>query len=67
MGYALAKQAKMAGANVTLISGPVNLEAPKGINTLQIESAEEMFTAVKQYMEHMDIFIVFFLVQGRSF
>ena len=57
MGYALARQAKLAGANVTLISGPVNLDQPKGINTVHIESAQQMFDAVNQELDHVDIFI----------
>jgi len=57
MGYALARQAKMAGADVTLVSGPVNLNKPKGIDTLNVETAEEMFAAVKNHLEHTDIFI----------
>ena len=57
MGYTLAQQAKMAGANVTLISGPVYIEQPKGINTIHVESAEQMFNAVKQQLNDTHIFI----------
>jgi len=57
MGYALARQAKMAGANVTLISGPVNIEQPKGVITIHVESAEQMFSAVKQQLNDTHIFI----------
>ena len=57
MGYALARQAKIAGADVTLISGPVSLGNPKGINIIRVESAEQMFSAVKQELDNIDIFI----------
>ena len=42
MGYALARMAKYLGAEVTLISGPSNESVPKGINFIQVKSAEEM-------------------------
>ena len=42
MAYALAQEAAAAGAQVTLISGPVNLSAPETIRTLDVESAEDM-------------------------
>jgi phosphopantothenoylcysteine synthetase/decarboxylase len=47
MGYALAEAARDAGHKVTLISGPVNLSAPDGIELIRIESAKEMFLAVE--------------------
>jgi len=46
MGYALAEAAKKAGANVTLVSGPVNLAAPKNIECIAVETAAEMHQAV---------------------
>ena len=46
MGYALAKVASLRGANVTLISGPVNLTPPVGVQTVNVSSADEMFHAV---------------------
>ncbi len=57
MGYALAKQAKLAGAEVILISGPTNLEAPQGIKTIRVKTANEMFVAVKEHIFGQDIFI----------
>ncbi|MCF7969683.1 MAG: bifunctional phosphopantothenoylcysteine decarboxylase/phosphopantothenate--cysteine ligase CoaBC [Methylococcaceae bacterium] len=57
MGYALAQQAQLLGAEVTLISGPVQLAAPKNIHTLYVESAEEMYAAVMQQVSGQDIFI----------
>ncbi len=56
-GYALARQAERAGAQVTLISGPVNLAPPPNIKKLTVESAEEMFAAVHGQLKNTDIFI----------
>lgn len=44
-GYALAKAAYDAGANVTLISGPTNLDAPKGVDLVKVQTAKEMLAA----------------------
>jgi len=57
MGYALAQAAIEAGASVTLISGPCNLETPDRVNRINIESANEMHEAVKTTMPKCDIFI----------
>ena len=57
MGYALANQAKLAGAEVTLISGPVSLPPPNNIKTIHVESAKDMFDAVNQHLNPIDIFI----------
>ncbi|HKV26358.1 MAG TPA: bifunctional phosphopantothenoylcysteine decarboxylase/phosphopantothenate--cysteine ligase CoaBC [Candidatus Acidoferrum sp.] len=48
MGYAVAEAAANRGAKVLLISGPVNLEAPAGVNLISVRSAEEMKQAVLQ-------------------
>jgi phosphopantothenoylcysteine decarboxylase/phosphopantothenate--cysteine ligase len=45
-GHAIAAAAAAAGADVTLVSGPVNLPDPLGVNTIKIETAQEMFAAV---------------------
>ena len=45
-GHAIAAAAAAAGANVTLVSGPVNLPDPLGVSTVKIETAQEMFAAV---------------------
>ncbi len=42
MGYALAAEARRLGAKVTLVSGPVGLEPPTGVKTIQVESARQM-------------------------
>ena len=57
MGYALAEAAKLQGANVNLVSGPVSLRASKGINLFKINSAAEMLRRVSECMESSDIFI----------
>lgn len=55
MGFALAQAAREAGAEVTLISGPVTLPTPPGVARIDIESAEEMSAAVLN--RPADIFI----------
>ncbi len=56
MGYALAKNASRRGAEVTLITGSDILPDPDFVNTVHIESAKDMFEAVKQY-ENSDIVV----------
>jgi phosphopantothenoylcysteine decarboxylase/phosphopantothenate--cysteine ligase len=57
MGYAIARAAIAAGAEVTLISGPVSLAAPVGANMERVQTAAEMFDAVKKHATKADIFI----------
>lgn len=57
MGYSIARVACRRGANVTLVSGPVNLCAPVGVNTVNVKSAAQMFEAVKEKFEGSDIII----------
>ncbi|SFM63346.1 phosphopantothenoylcysteine decarboxylase / phosphopantothenate--cysteine ligase [Nitrosomonas communis] len=57
MGYALAQAALEAGAEVTLISGPVCLTSPVVKKFIPITSANDMFTAVKNEVAFNDIFI----------
>lgn len=57
MGYAIAKQAKMRGAKVTLVSGPVALEAPKGVEVVPVVSAKDMADAVWERADKMDMII----------
>ena len=57
MGYALAEAAKLQGANVNLVSGPVALTVNKGITLFKINSADEMLNKVFECMESSDIFI----------
>ena len=57
MGYAVARAAHEAGAKVTLISGPVALATPQGVERLDVRTAEEMFAAVKKAASKSDVFI----------
>lgn len=57
MGYALAVAAQKAGANVTLISGVTQLSPHKNCNFIQVETAQQMHSAVFENIENCDIFI----------
>lgn len=57
MGYALAQAARDAGATVRLISGPVQLDKPKGIDVESVVTAEEMHAAVMKKVADYDIFL----------
>ncbi|MDA3843631.1 MAG: bifunctional phosphopantothenoylcysteine decarboxylase/phosphopantothenate--cysteine ligase CoaBC [Candidatus Kapabacteria bacterium] len=58
MGYALAAAAKEAGADVTLISGPVHIDAPSAVNIINVTTAEEMFNASVKEFADTDIAIM---------
>ena len=57
MGYAVARAAHEAGAEVTLISGPVSLPTPAGVARVDVRTAREMFDAVKKDAKSADVFI----------
>jgi len=57
MGYAVARAVHEAGARVTLVSGPVALAAPAGVERISVRSAEQMFEAVKKAAGSSDVFI----------
>ena len=57
MGYALAKHCAQRGAEVTLITGKTQLEPPLFVRVIEVESAGEMFEAVKERYEEQDIII----------
>ncbi|MDF2377546.1 MAG: phosphopantothenoylcysteine decarboxylase [Verrucomicrobiales bacterium] len=57
MGYALAKAARNAGHEVTLISGPVSIPAPESTDLVRVETAVEMFDAVKIRINEADVAI----------
>jgi len=57
MGYATARAALEAGAEVTLVSGSVSLAAPARVKLISVTSAQEMFAAVRQAVDDADIFI----------
>lgn len=57
MGYAIASAAHRRGAKVVLVSGPVNLPEPGGVETIRVSSAMEMHEAVMAEAEHADLII----------
>ncbi|CAM4212746.1 bifunctional phosphopantothenoylcysteine decarboxylase/phosphopantothenate--cysteine ligase CoaBC [Vibrio neonatus] len=57
MGFALAEQAAKLGAEVTLISGPVNLPTPSNVKRIDVLSAQQMHQAAVQHATEHDIFI----------
>lgn len=57
MGYAIAEAARDAGARVTIISGPVRLNAPEKVTVMPVESAREMLAASLELQKNCDIFI----------
>jgi phosphopantothenoylcysteine decarboxylase/phosphopantothenate--cysteine ligase len=57
MGYALAQAAAEAGARVSLVSGPVQLEAPRGVEMISVETAQAMYAEVSARLADTDMFI----------
>lgn len=57
MGYAIAKHCMRRGANVTLVTGKTSLPKPLFMNVIEIESAQDMFEAIKAEYEKQDIII----------
>ncbi len=57
MGYAIARAAAAQGARVILISGPVSLDEPHGVEVVQVQTAEEMYRATHAHVGQADIFI----------
>lgn len=57
MGYAIAEVAAELGADVTLVSGPVNLVNPEGVKVIRVESAQEMYESVMDYFSETDVVI----------
>lgn len=57
MGYALARQAVLRGAEVVLISGKTSLEPPAGVRTVDVTSAAEMYDAVMANYEACQVLI----------
>lgn len=57
MGYAIARVASRRGAQVTLISGPTNLDKPLGVRVIDVTSAGEMYDAVVANYKDADIII----------
>ncbi|MEM7195304.1 MAG: bifunctional phosphopantothenoylcysteine decarboxylase/phosphopantothenate--cysteine ligase CoaBC [Pseudomonadota bacterium] len=57
MGYALAQAAADMGAIVTIVSGPVSLSAPEGVDVVPVQSAQNMLDAVMKRVTETDVFI----------
>lgn len=57
MGYAVAAEAQRLGMRVTLVSGPVNLPVPAGVERIAVRSAEQMLAAVTDRVAQSDLFI----------
>lgn len=58
MGYALAEAALHEGHHVILISGPTSLDVPPGVDFISVETAQEMYDAVRDMLEGVDIAIL---------
>ncbi len=58
MGYAFAAAAASRGADVRIISGPVNIASPKGVNVTRVVSAQDMYNEVMESYEDFDIIIL---------
>lgn len=57
MGYSIGQEAEKMGAEVTIISGPVNIEKPDNINVIEVRTADEMYQEVMKYEKDQDIII----------
>ncbi|MDO4795429.1 MAG: bifunctional phosphopantothenoylcysteine decarboxylase/phosphopantothenate--cysteine ligase CoaBC [Brachymonas sp.] len=57
MGFAIARAAQQAGAQVTLVAGPVHLPTPYGVQRVDVQSARDMLQAVQQHLPQQGIFI----------
>ena len=57
MGYAIAREAMLRGADVTLISGPTALKPVPGVKTVDVVSAKDMFEAVQATLPETDILV----------
>jgi phosphopantothenoylcysteine decarboxylase/phosphopantothenate--cysteine ligase len=57
MGFAVAAAAREAGAHVTIVSGPVQLQTPVGVTRINVESARDMYAAVHRQVSDADVFI----------
>ena len=57
MGYALAENARQRGAEVTLVSGPVNIPAPKGVTVVSVQSTDDLYNAMMEHAPRQDIIV----------
>ena len=58
MGYAIAKMARLRGAEVMLVSGPVNIKSFEGVDLVPVKSAADMFDAVTSRSAEADVVIM---------
>jgi phosphopantothenoylcysteine decarboxylase/phosphopantothenate--cysteine ligase len=58
MGYAIAEAAIEAGHEVVLISGPVDVDRPRGAAVVSVSTSDEMFAAVRQHISACDILVM---------
>ncbi len=58
MGFAIANAAAQRGAEVTLVAGPVRLETPRKVTRIDVESAKEMYDAVRAHAKRKDVVIM---------
>jgi phosphopantothenoylcysteine decarboxylase / phosphopantothenate---cysteine ligase len=57
MGFAIARAAREAGANVTVIAGPVSLAKPRGVTRIDVKSARDMLLATQPQAQSADVFV----------
>ena len=57
MGFAIARAAREAGADVTLVAGPVSLPTPRAVGRVNVKSARDMLTAVQAHIEQATVFV----------
>lgn len=57
MGFAIARAAMLRGADVTVVAAHTDVEPPMFVNVVKVQSAEDMFNAVKEHLEESDIIV----------
>lgn len=57
MGFAIARAARMAGAEVTLVAGPVHLPTPRGVTRINVQSARQMLDQVQANLALAHVFV----------
>jgi phosphopantothenoylcysteine decarboxylase/phosphopantothenate--cysteine ligase len=57
MGFSIARAARMAGADVTLVAGPVHVPTPRGVRRIDVRSARQMLDAVQAQVDQASVFV----------
>jgi phosphopantothenoylcysteine decarboxylase/phosphopantothenate--cysteine ligase len=57
MGFAIARAAMLRGADVTVVAAHTDVEPPMFVNVVRVQSAEDMFNAVREHLEESDIIV----------